>query len=239
MRTQLTTAAALLVLVGCKAMYSPNMASTPLFTKQGELRAGADPRNLQVAYAATSHLGVMTNGYFRSQDEELDSGERQVGKGWLLEAAVGAFMTLEEPSWMQVEMYGGVGVGNVKQEITPMGGTTRTFEAEGYRAFIMPTAGFTGKYVEAAFSARLAAVNYTSSTATNYSQMDLENDKLTELEKNTWLFLEPALTVRGGYKWVKLQVQLGQSYKLSSADMNREKGMFSISLNVDLFRSFD
>jgi hypothetical protein len=103
----------------------------------------------------------------------------------------------------------------------------------------MPSAGFGGKYFEAAFTTRLVAVKYNDAVATNYTPQDLEGDKLTELEDHTWVFFEPALTARGGYKWVKLQVQFGQSYMLNSAELNRDKGMFSIALYLDLFRSFD
>ena len=65
----------------------------------------------------------------------------------------------------------------------------------------------------------------------------------TVSEPSTWLKSTPAtigrFTLRGGYKWIKLQLQLGKSTQLSSGELKRDSGMFSIALSLDLFRAFD
>jgi hypothetical protein len=224
---------------GCKAVYAPNIAHTPLLREKGELRATADVRNLQVAYALATHVGVMANAYFRSDDRTLDSGERQEGSGWLVEAAAGWFARTRQPRWLQVEVYAGIGNGHVEHEITSPEGDPRSFEAEGIKLFLMPGMGWTSNYVDLGLSTRLVAVRYTGTKAIGYSDEQLEADEFKELDEQTFLFFEPAVTVRAGYKWIKLQLQIGQSIKIAGGDVNRDKGMITLALNLDLFRTFD
>jgi hypothetical protein len=227
-------------LAGCKAVYAPNMAHAPLLQHQGELRGTVDIRNVQLAYAVASHVGLMANAYFRSEDNSPEEDEeRQEGSGSLLELGAGYFTFLDEPKWLELEIYGGAGVGSIHHEITPSGGMTRTFDAEGVRLFLQPAAGVSTPYFDVAVSARLVAVAYTETSAENYTPEDLEGDRFAGLEDTTWMFLEPAITVRGGYKWVKLQFQFGRSIKLNGGDLNRDPGMLSLGLHVDLFRVFD
>jgi hypothetical protein len=230
----------LALLAGCKTLYAPNVAPAPLLTQKGELRATADVRNLQVAYAAGAHVGLMANAYFRSESKEQDNGEQQDGSGLLLEAGAGYFTKFPGKfDWLLFEAYGGAGLGHVAHEVTPMGGTTRTFDADGLKLFVLPSIGMTFKYVDLALSGRLTTVRYFGTSSENYNQSQLEGDNFAGIEDTTWVFFEPAITGRIGYKWIKLQVQLGQSLKLNSAELNRDKGMFSIALHLDLFRMFD
>lgn len=214
------------------------MVNVPLLRERGELRGALGPRNLQAAWAPADHVGVMANGYTRSDDHTTDGGERQVGEGFLLEVGGGAFTTLADPKWLQLEVYAGAGVGHVKHEITPAGQMTRRFEADGFRVFLQPSAGFTSDYFDAAVSLRVVSVSYSDVETENYSPEQLMGDRFAGIEDTTWVFLEPAVTVRAGYKWIKLQLQAGKSLELSSPELNYDNGMMSAALTVDLFRAF-
>jgi hypothetical protein len=239
-----TSILSLAVLASCKAVYAPNIASTPLLKERGELRATVDARNLQLAAAPARHLGVMVNGYHR--DEENDpkpDQEKQHGEGDFLELGVGWFTDLPRRyDWLplQVEVYGGAGVGHVGHDLTPAGGATRRFSADAQRAFVMPTIGLTTRYYDLAFSTRLAGVHYSELASEGYADdAMLEGDGFAGIDQRTWVFLEPSVTVRAGYKWIKLQLQVGKSYKLTSADLPHDSGMVTLGLNVDLFRAFE
>jgi hypothetical protein len=231
----------LAALASCKAVYAPNIASTPLLRERGEVRATVDPRNLQLAVAVTSHVGVMANGYHRSEDNEpKPDEEKQHGEGDFVELGVGGFAPL--PSlhpWLQLETYAGAGVGTVRHDLTPPGGATRRFEAEGTRVFVMPTLGITRRFWDAAVSTRFVALRYHDLSSRNYTDEQLDADGFAGIDERTWVFVEPSVTLRAGYQWIKLQLQVGKSYKLNSADLHHDSGMITLGLNLDLFRAFD
>jgi hypothetical protein len=242
--TGFVSAAALVALAGCKAVYAPNIVSTPLLRQRGEVRATVDARNLQLAVAPTNHLGVMVNGYHRDEtNDPKPDEEKQHGRGDFVELGAGGFTGIARPyTWLplQVEAYGGVGVGTVKQDLTPAGGVTRHFEAQATRFFIAPTLGTTTKYYDVAASLRVVGVRYHDVATEGYvDDQQLEGDGFAGIEERTWLFVEPCVTVRAGYKWVKLQLQVGKSYKLTTGDLPHDSGMVTLGLNVDLFRAFE
>jgi hypothetical protein len=227
-------------LAGCKAVYAPNIAATPLLRERGELRATVDVRNLQLAYAVTDHVGVQANGYHRTDSNDPDpGGEQQDGSGTFGELGVGYFMPLAAVHpWLQLEVYAGFGAGKVEHDLTPDGGSTRHFEAEATRAYLVPTLGVTRTWFDLAVSTRVASVRYADVATESYTAEQLEGDGFAGIEDHTWVFLEPCATVRVGYKWVKLQVQVGKSFKLNSAELAHDSGMTTVGLNVDLFRAF-
>jgi hypothetical protein len=232
--------AALAALPACKTVYAPNIASTPLLRERGELRATVDRRNLQLAYAVADHLGLLANGYHRKEDETTDDGEHRRGRGDFVELGAGYFTPLPRVhEWLQLEVYGGLGAGTVSHDITPAGGTKRHFETTVSRAFLMPTVGVTRKWFDVALSVRVAGAWYTDPVSEDYGPGELEGDGFADLGGRVWWFLEPALTVRAGYKWVKLELQVGRSIKLNTTDLQNDPGMVTLGLNVDLFRAFE
>jgi hypothetical protein len=143
------------------------------------------------------------------------------------------------PRWLQWEVSAGGGFGSFHHEITPMGGMTRTADDDATKVFIMPTLGVTTTYFDVAGSVRMVGVSYgTVSASANYTMQQLSDDKFADLSGKMWLFAEPVITLRGGYKWIKLQLDIGKSFKLSSGDLNYNSGMFTIALNVDVWRAF-
>ena len=64
-------------------------------------------------------------------------------------------------------------------------------------------------------------------------------DDLVELEgtKTSFLF-EPALTVRGGWESVKLQLQYLFSFNMTNKYLNFEPGKFSIGIYISLSKKY-
>jgi hypothetical protein len=82
-------------------------------------------------------------------------------------------------------------------------------------------------------------VRYRDVATSGYVGDQLAGDGFEGIEERTWLFVEPCVTVRAGYKWVKLQLQVGKSMKLTSGDLPYDSGMVTLGLNVDVFRAFE
>lgn len=228
----------LVMLLGaCNAVYAPNTVNTPLFRQRGELHAHVDKRNLQVAYAVTDHAGVMLNGYYRAEEHANEDGSSDES-GWLVEAGGGYYRNVTRP-WLTFETYAGVGLGHVDLQHRPNGEPTKSFVTDGVRAFLQPSFGFTTDYVDGAISLRGATVWYYDTRTRYWTTEELFENDLGNIDVGTWVFLEPALTLRAGYKWIRVQLQIGKSYKLNSRDLSRDDNLNSIGISIDVIRAFD
>ena len=90
----------------------------------------------------------------------------------------------------------------------------RTFEAKGARFSFQPSHGYHHNIFELAFTPRFVAGKFQKTTTT-YNTQELITNKLADINKPTRMFLVPAVTARFGYKWIKLQLQVGRSIKLT------------------------
>ena len=71
-------------------------------------------------------------------------------------------------------------------------------------------------------------VRYHDLVATNYTDAQLEGDRFAGIDERTWYFIEPSVTLRAGYKWIKAQLQIGKSYKLTSHELPYDSGMVTL-----------
>lgn len=177
---------------GCSAVYHPNMVYTPLLSNKKELKIGASLNNAQCAYALTNHIGIMAKGNYIKQ---TDSYNLKVGH-YLFEGGAGYFKTFD--NWV-IEAYGGYGIG---QSLTRLSRQNTGSYVGNYlgvdlqRAFIQSSVGYTSPYVDVAFSTRVSRVFINE-------QFSTRTDK--------GFFIEPTLTTKVGYKYVKLVIQTGLS----------------------------
>lgn len=229
----------------CKTAYVPNALNVPLLREQGELKFLISPSNYQAAYAITDKIGFIVNAQVAKNDEVgnenvLVNGKPSVSfsqKNTVFEAGAG---------------YLGKGRRNLIYELYGGGGVTRThivdtnsknsilgdYDARGLKIFVQPNVGFGTKYFDVAFSPRITALQYGSST-TIYSKQYLVDQELDQLADHTHIFLEPALTLRGGYKFVKIQAQFGLSLKLSSAVIPYNETLGSLGLVIDIAKWYN
>ena len=203
----------------CAPIYVPNVINAPLLSNKNELQAsintgtsGFDP---QIAYAVTDNIGIMLNGSFK--DSKSDSLE-DYHKHQFGEIGIGYYKKLDENA--RFEVFTGFGYGKIKA-YTEFAFLNDYVNLESYRFFIQPDIGITNKIIDASFSTRFIVFN-TINNNINYNRM----------------FLEPALTFRVGYKYIKFSVQVGYSFALSSSIINYEPFIFSIGLHAKLFRNY-
>lgn len=211
---------------GCAPKYyAPNTHNVPLLNRDGDYAAsfafGDSRGELQGAYAITEDLGLMLNAAFfeRRNDEEGDGG-----KGGLLEVGFGYQTQLDER--FQLGVFGLLGGGNVENHfpstLTGNPGTTGIIEADLGRFGVQPVIGYRSTYFEAAASMRVMRLRYSGVTG---SLVFAGEDQVQLLGSQTeHTLLEPALTVRGGFPTVKLQLQLGWSINKSHANFRQDEG---------------
>jgi hypothetical protein len=175
--------------------------------------------DFQGAYAVTDKIGVMANVYFAGAADRMTGDE---GRGRLFEGGVGYYRPVNARSVF--ETYGGAGFGTLTLE---RGDGSRTASINGQRVFVQPAIGFTSKWFDAAVSLRLCGLHYSDIPEDLSDARDI--DAARELAEMKSSFLaEPALTLRGGWNYLKLQFQGGLSENLTHPDFPQVEGYVSI-----------
>lgn len=219
-------------------LYKSNTVNTPLFHEEKEVRISAGPGNVQTAYAITDHVGIMGNAFWESYNKD-----NKDNSGTLVEVGAGYFTPVLPD--LIFEAYGGIGLGKISFDETLNAGQnnarTRNYEVNGMRWFVQPSIGYNTPYFEAAFTPRFSFVSFSNYSASGYTPQEIEQEHLNQntIENTMWMFVEPAITLRGGYKWIKLQAQYGVTLKTNADDLNHGKDFFNISLIADIGTWFE
>jgi hypothetical protein len=213
--------------------YAPNTHSVPLFQQAGEAHAagilwtGSEVSGAEVqgAYALTNRIGVMANLITGRGGHEVKSG-----RGYLLEAGSGYYKSVGGKG--VVEAYAGVGAGRVKNHYY----TGQSSMVSLFRLFVQPSIGYTTPYFDCAFSARLAWLSLLNPRGGVQGVPNSSEIYYWEYVRQhpRSLLLEPALTIRGGWKYCKLQLQLGLSGNLSHSAFPQEDVNLSLGLYMSL-----
>jgi hypothetical protein len=221
-KNHLAILAIILLLASCTPAYVPNTLNTPLMSNKGEIQVGAnvglsgfDP---QASFAVTDHVGLMLNGSFRnSTSDSSDSFHKHV----FLEGGCGYFTKIG--SIGRFETFGGYGFSKL-QAYSENGIWASYADATCNRIFIQPAIGIATKVFDGSFATRMVMVDM--------HQADMQN---------TGFFLEPALTLKLGYKYVKGMLQFGLSFPLNSEviDFNYQPFLFSVGLQATLKRTYE
>jgi hypothetical protein len=239
-----------LLFCGCSHYYYvPNVQNVPLFREKNEYRLsgsyglGTETSCLEVqgAYSITDKLGIMTN--FMSA-KGIENSSESWAKGTYLDAAIGYFKPLLKSGVF--EIYGGIGGSKQKHQYRstiydPADPAHTNFNAgkseESFiKLFVQPSIGMTFNGFDFAFSTRFNRLSFNKTR----NQIDRtlnqhEFDKLyaTAQTKN-YLFFEPALTIRGGWKNIKVQLQGSTGSYLNNEHYQFDQFHISLGLNVTI-----
>lgn len=225
--TKLILFAAAIASASCSPKYyTPNTQNVPLISEKGEtnltLSGNGNQVEFQGAYGITENIAIQANGgLFIPAD--LDNGNG--GSGKFIEFGGGYFKPLTEN--LIFETYGILGLGNFENHISGAGGGD--ISANILRFGIQPSLGFKSKYFSAALSSRFVNLMYSKIEGNLIYD---GQSQLVYLKDNSSNFLvEPALTLRGGFDKVKLQLQYGYSLNLSKSDFRQDNTFLTIGLN--------
>lgn len=211
------TAIILLGFYGCAPVYIPNVVNTPMLSNKGELQAavytgisGFDP---QFAYAITDNLGVMLNASFSSKTNDTLNNFH---KHQFVETGVGYFTKIGVSG--RFETFGGIGYARLKSDYSNNLWISFS-DLNSLRLFIQPSIGAATDFFDGSFSTRFVYLSLFQNNL-NYNAF----------------FIEPVITAKVGYKYVKAVFQLGFSFPVNSNELifSYQPFLFSIGIQAKI-----
>lgn len=212
--------------MGCHVYYVPSQHNVPLLVEQDEFHGTATiggghytgGLEFQGAYSPTEKLRVI-GGFMSTSHGSTSSSDSSAGT--YLEAGIG-----------HCELLGGRG------QLGILGGYGHSFQKHFYgsyksasvqysKPFVQGWLGVTFDAGDVALSLRMANIRFHQ-VDHNLRSPGSDLADLQELQSSNYLLLEPAATVRLGWKYFKLHGQLGKSYNLT------ETGLLFEDLHVNL-----
>ena len=214
---------------GCSpTYYVPNTHNVPLLQQEGEgilsFTAGDWRVEFQGAYAITDQMAWMLNtAFFHPEDDEEGDG----GKGELIEVGLGYYQRFRKR--IMFGTYGLLGIGHVENHfpstLTDNPWTTGKIKSMLVRYGIQPAVGIQCTYFDVAVSTRITGLSYGNLSG---DLVFSGEDQVAYLRrKKTHLLVEPALTMRVGYDFLKLQMQWGHSFNVNNPSFRQDEGHFT------------
>lgn len=238
MRIGLTCIALAVFLAGCSHNPAriPEVQPIPLFRKPGEIHVTASlqaDKGLQAGagMAVGKSVAVMAGGAYGQQDNCF-SCSKEVSRH--AEAAVGTYRKLDDRTVGEAYIGGGLGrfrtLGN-SGRWDPSAEDIVVSAGRYHAGFLQGNIGRTGRWFDKALSARVSAYRFYG-----FGQWDGDAVPRPAPESHLGVFLEPALTLRAGYKQVKATGQLGLSVPLiQEKGLDNRMAWLSLGLGFSLF----
>jgi hypothetical protein len=171
----------------------------------------AESFDFQSSYSITNRIGIMLNGLY--------SNENGYGHGGCVEGAVGYYKPVyKHKLFKKVEMtgifeiYGGLGGGFQHHDY----GSNYWADISGTKVFMQPSFGLTTDFLDLIFSTRICTASFN--LMDNQTMGSDYADDINYLVTNDYNFFEPAITLRAGWKNIKLQLQIQPSINLNHSD---------------------
>lgn len=214
-----------MLITGCAPIYTPNIVHTPLFSEKHDadiqLGSGTSGYDAQAAYAPTDHVGVMVNSSFKNKDV---ADTNYYHKHRFIEAGLGYYGKINEAG--RYECYLGYGNGNAENYNDDFYG----FVTGKYnRYFIQPSIGAKTDVFEGALSVRAVYIDmYSISKNVEYTRSELSA-----------FYVEPVVTARVGYKFIKFFVQAGLSLPVENKVKYTDSPfMLNFGFNINFSKSY-
>jgi hypothetical protein len=224
--------------------YVANVENVPLFKEKNEFRLsgiygeGDETRclEIQTAYSVTDNIGVMAN-FMSASGGEISS--KNYGKGNYYEGAIGYYRPTAKSGVF--EIYTGIGGSRQHHEYTSwysnnyLGSSDLSF----IKLFVQPSFGLTLNAFDIALSTRAGSLSYYNINNKISGDFDKYNDLNTVAIKNHFI-LEPAITLRAGWKNIKVQVQAGYAGIVNRPESNfGEEWHLTLGLNIALAKRYN
>jgi hypothetical protein len=207
-------------ITSCSPEYIPNMVNSPMLSNQGEFQAtvatGTSNFDAQTAFAITDNIGIMVNG---SYGNETNDSTDDFHKHLFFEGGLGYYDKIGTKG--RYEIYGGFGTGKAEGYYDNALVGSQITDANYNRFFIQPGIGMSTGIFDGSFSPRVVFV-----------QM---NPKGPNFETGNYnAFIEPVITSKIGYKYVKFIVQMGASFQLGDQELTYEHQHFIFNFGINL-----
>ncbi len=239
-------------LVGCTHYYYvPNVQNIPLFRDKNELQLSGevgsatdktplwgkgDTRcmDLQAAYSLSTRIGFQLN-YMSLRYENNVSGnalDDNSMSGNYYESALGYFNPIGKHGVF--ELYGGIGLSDQHHVYAnSYNNLTGTADLNFTKLFLQPALGLTYSSFDIALSSRIYTLRYNNIDASNNDIANYEN--FNSIQGTDHVFIEPAFTIRTGWRVVKVQFQYVYVNKLNPPYLHfYERSHVSLGLLLSL-----
>ena len=231
------------LLAGCsRYYYQPNSVNAPMLTEKNDVnvvvngtwgddevngsRANNHVVNVQAAYSPVDYVGVIGgySGYRYKIQNDPDPGSGRVdASASLLEIGVGGYYPvyrIREGMTLIADAYAGFGGGSLKSDIN----------LDVNRLFVQPGFSLRTPFADLGLHGRFSAMKFSNLDPKGMPESYLQERNLTDIDNERTFFFEPALTLRGGYKFIKFQFQHVWSNPMKDIAWNHSDNITTIGL---------
>ena len=216
--------------------YKPNGVNAPLLAGAHELHLSANATtdaaftNVQAAYSPVNHLGILagiSTYAYKANDPDAASGNVNAS-AHLAEVGAGYYYATTGPTRIICDVYGGAGGGSLKSDVN----------MHCFRSFIQPGIGLRTHYFELSLANRVSAIKYYDLNTNGHDDYYLQQQHLLygnrRIDNTTYLFYEPSVTLRGGYKFIMLQLQYVSATALSNVPWAYNNTQINLGIHFQL-----
>lgn len=221
--------------------YKPAGINDPLFTKGGQVHAGFSGSSqedgndrsyftdIQLGYSPIDHLGLLgsySTYAYRPYDKTVVPANAYIAEG-----AAGAYAAFGgEKTKMIVDLYAGGGGGSLSSDV----------DMKLRKLFIQPGIGMRSKIFDAVVNLRFSNIKYSDFNANGHDSSYLYEHHLVDtisgksIDRGSYTFYEPGITIRVGYKFVKAQFQSVFALPISLVSWHYNGLRFTVGLHLNL-----
>jgi len=225
--------------------YQPNAVNAPMLKEKGDMKvalsgtASSDDLNgsytkssvinIQTAYSPIKYMGVMANYTNYKHDfeaEDFAKGDVDAHAS-LFEVGVGGYYPIflkENGFGLVADTYVGFGGGKLKSDV----------DMNFNRLFIQPGISLTFPYFDIGLATRISGIKYNSFNSNGMSPEYISNQGLNNITDKRYYFFEPALTLRTGYKFVKIELQVVGSSSFKNLDWDYDDNIATLGIHFSI-----
>lgn len=231
--------------------YKPNAVNAPLFTEGGQAHISAGGSfggsskeydgnthffDLQGAVSPVNHLGIIVNYStysYHPDAPDLENGN-VAAHAHILETGIGGYYAKGNKFKMVADGYIGYGGGKINSDV----------DMRVRRFFFQPGIGVRSPWFDAAFNLRISNVKYLDFDANGRNNdylvgKNLINSSGKRIDQNSYTFLEPAFTIRTGYKFAKAQFQMVIAQEASNVEWHYNAARFTAGIYFSIEDAID
>ena len=185
---------------------------------------------VQASFSPIKNGAILVN-YLSVSGSNSSSNYESSGYGQQIELAAGYFKNISKK--IIFEIYSGGGFSTQRHSYGPGFSNLKSDNL-----FIQPDIGYCSQGFELALSFKYNRNHVNFIEADDKLNRNAYNDLYTIQKNNVWHFIEPGITLKTGWKILKLQLQYVLSYGINDIAATRRKDHFSIGLQFVLAKSY-
>lgn len=198
--------------------YQPKPLEPVLLTKEDQLKINfiydINLPAVSIAYSPRQSLGIQI-GLGVNDNKAVSSNNAGSTIIYLDEhyfnpyAAVGYYKSISKK--ILFEIYTGAGMYNYKNNAV-----SYLKKMQHVNLFLQPSIAFVHKNIDAAFTLRIDNLNQSKTVIKDSVLSPDDQEKYKFLNYKSYFFIQPGITIRAGFKYVKFQFQISKSIPFST-----------------------